>query len=150
MEKKNFRDLLKNQNTLNPFASESAAGLTELLVSLMGEAGGDGAMWKGRAISLISGIMFALVYQRDSLGLILEVDVIRDHLALDNIQKLAKRKDIPQEFLKSIRNYLHSLPDYQENAPGGKQSEIVADQHGYLQMQFTRILSPFPTHTITI
>ncbi len=127
-------------NTLNPFVSGSAAGLTELLVSLMDESGGDGAMWKGRAISLISGIMFALVYQRDFLGLLLDVDVIRDHLVLDNIQKLAKRKDIPQEFLKSIRNYLRSLPGYQENAPGGKQSETVADQHGYLQMQFTRIL----------
>ena len=44
----------KASNTMNPFIVGSAAGLTELLVGLMDEAGGDNAMWKGRAISLIS------------------------------------------------------------------------------------------------
>lgn len=128
----------KLSNTLNPFSTGSAGGLTELLVGLMDEAGGDNAMWKGRAISLISGIMFALVYMRENEGFLLDVDQIRDYLILDNIQKLAKRRDLPPSILASIRAYLRSLPGYQESAP--KQSETVMDQHGYLQMQFTRIL----------
>ena len=128
----------KLSNTLNPFSTGSAGGLTELLVGLMDESGGDNAMWKGRAISLISGVMFALVYMRENEGLLLDVDQIRDYLILDNIQKLAKRRDMPTNILQSIRAYLRSLPGYQETAP--KQSETVMDQHGYLQMQFTRIL----------
>lgn len=128
----------KPSNTLNPFTTGSAAGLTELLVGLMDEAGGDGAMWKGRAISLISAIMLALVWMRDHAGLLLDVDQIREHLVLDNIQTLSKRRDLPNNAKKAISAYLKSLPGYVEGAP--KQSETVTDQHGYLQMQFTRIL----------
>ena len=129
---------VKPSNTLNPFISGSAAGLTEVLVGLMDEAGGDNAMWKGRAISLISAIMLALVHLRETSGLLLDVDVIRDYLLLDNIQKLSKRHDLPIHVLQAVKAYLRSLPGYQEAAP--KQSETVLDQHGFLQMQFTRIL----------
>lgn len=128
----------KASNTMNPFIVGSAAGLTELLVGLMDEAGGDNAMWKGRAISLISSIMLALVHLRDHDGLLMGVEVIRDHLLLEKIQQLSKRRDLPSHVLQSLKAYLRSLPGYQENAP--KQSETVMDQHGYLQMQFTRIL----------
>lgn len=128
----------KLSNTLNPFISGSAAGLTELLVGLMDDAGGDNAMWKGRAISLISGIMLALVWLRDNKGLLLDVDQIRKYLLLDEIQVLSKRKDLPPHVIEAIEAYLVSLPGY--NAKSPKQSETVNDQHGYLQMQFTKIL----------
>lgn len=128
----------KGSNTMNPFIVGSAAGLTELLVGLMDEAGGDNAMWKGRAISLISALMLALVHLRDHDGLLMGVEVIRDHLVLENIQKLSKQRDLPPHIISSLKAYLRSLPGYQENAP--KQSETANDQHGYLQMQFTRIL----------
>lgn len=128
----------KASNSMNPFIVGSAAGLTELLVGLMDEAGGDNAMWKGRAISLISSIMLALVYLRDHDGLLLGVETIRDHLLLEKIQQLSKRRDLPAHVIQSLKSYLRSLPGYQDSAP--KQSETVMDQHGYLQMQFTRIL----------
>lgn len=128
----------KLSNTLNPFASGSSGGLTELLVSLMDDGGSDG-MWKGRAISLISAIMMALCYMRDNDGLLLDVDVIREYLILDNIIKLYKtRKDLPSNIRQSVRGYLVSLPGFQEGAP--KQNETALEQHGYLQMQFTKLL----------
>jgi len=130
----------KLSNTLNPFISGSAGGLTELLVGLMDEAGGDNAMWKGRAISLVSGIMMALVWMRDNDGLLLDVDQIRKYLILDEIQDLVKRRDLPLNISEAIKSYLVSLPGYNPNSPTGKQSETVNDQHGYLQMQFTKIL----------
>ena len=130
----------KLSNTLNPFISGSAGGLTELLVGLMDEAGGDNAMWKGRAISLVSGIMMALVWLRDNEGLLLDVDQIRKYLILEEIQNLAKRRDLPPNISEAIKSYLVSLPGYNPNAPNGKQSETANDQHGYLQMQFTKIL----------
>jgi intracellular multiplication protein IcmO len=131
----------KLSNTLNPFASGSSGGLTELLVSLMddGGQGGGGDMWKGRAVSLISAIMMALVYMRDKKEILLDVDLIREYLILDNIIKLYKtRKDFPNHIRASLRAYLVSLPGFHEAAP--KQSETVMEQHGYLQMQFTKIL----------
>ena len=129
----------KLSNTLNPFASGSAGGLTELVVSLMDDSGGGGDMWKGRAISLISAIMMALVYMRDQKDILLDVEVIREHLILDNIIKLYKtRRDFPNHIRAALRAYLVSLPGFQESAP--KQNDTVMEQHGYLQMQFTKLL----------
>lgn len=128
----------KLSNTLNPFISGSSGGLTELLVSLMDDSGGDNAMWKGRAISLISAIMMALVWMREQKEILLDVEIIREYMNLENIIKLSKRGDLPAHVKQSIRAYLKSLPGYQEGT--NKQSETVMDQHGYLQMQFTKIL----------
>lgn len=129
----------KLSNTLNPFASGGSGGLTELLVSLMDDGGGGGDMWKGRAISLISAIMMALVYMRDQGELLLDVDSIREYLILDNIIKMYKtRRDFPQHIRAALRAYLVSLPGFQESAP--KQNDTVLEQHGYLQMQFTKLL----------
>lgn len=129
----------KLSNTLNPFSSGGSGGLTELLVSLMDDGGGGGDMWKGRAISLISAIMMALTYMRDEGKLLLDVDAIREYLILDNIIKLYKtRRDFPNHIRNALRAYLVSLPGFQESAP--KQNDTVMEQHGYLQMQFTKML----------
>jgi intracellular multiplication protein IcmO len=131
----------KLSNTMNPFSSGSSGGLTELLVSLMDESGGDNAMWKGRAISLISALMMALVHMREQKQILLDVEEIRKTLVLEEIIKLGRQRDLPPHVATSIKSYLRSLPGYQEsNDPNAKQSETVLDQHGYLQMQFTRIL----------
>lgn len=129
----------KLSNTLNPFSSGGSGGLTELLVSLMDDGGGGGDMWKGRAISLISAIMMALTYMRDQKEVLLDVDAIREYLILDNIIKLYKtRRDFPNHIRAAMRGYLVSLPGFQESAP--KQNDTVLEQHGYLQMQFTKLL----------
>lgn len=130
----------KPSNTLNPFSSGSSGGLTELVVSLMGgdEGGGGGDMWKGRAVSLISAIMQALVYLRDQGLILLDVETIREHLILDNIIKMYRETDFPPHVKAAVRGYLTSLPGYQEGAT--KQMDSVSEQHGFCQMQFTRIL----------
>ena len=129
----------KLSNTLNPFSSGSSGGLTELMVSLMDDGGGGGDMWKGRAISLISAIMMALVYMRDQKEILLDVEAIREYLIIDNIIKLYKtRRDFPNHIRNALRAYLVSLPGFQESAP--KQNDTVLEQHGYLQMQFTKLL----------
>jgi intracellular multiplication protein IcmO len=51
-------------NTINPFSHGSASYLSNLLVSLMPEGGGDNAMWKDRAVSLINALMPVLTWQR--------------------------------------------------------------------------------------
>lgn len=130
-------------NTLNPFSTGSSDTLTQMVVGLMDDAGGDGAMWKGRATAMFTGVMRALCWLRDNGDIDLNVSEIRDHLELKRIIKLGDKgeyPDMPQPIRKSIASYLGSLPGYQESK-GEKQGGTTLDQHGYLQMQFTKILS---------
>ena len=69
-------------NTMNPFARGTADQLTNMLISLMGDSGSSGDMWKGRAAQLISSAMSVLVELRDSGDLLLDVQAIRDFLPL--------------------------------------------------------------------
>lgn len=132
----------KLSNNLNPFAMGTAGALTQLLVSLMPSAGGgDGGMWQGRAVSFMGSLMMALTHMRDN-GLIrLGVSQIRDHLTLEKVQGLAADTGLPSHVIEALRGYLLSLPGYEENPKEGKQGEITTEQHGYLQMQFTRVMS---------
>lgn len=79
-------------NTLNPFAKGSPDQLTNLIISLMGDAGGGNDMWKKRAMSLVSGLMRALCDLRDSGSLLLDVQAIRDFLPLG--QGVVKRPGV--------------------------------------------------------
>ncbi len=129
-------------NTLNPYASGAADNLVQMTVSLMDDAGGDGAMWKGRAAAMLTGVLRALVYLRDNGLLDLNVGVIRDHMQLRAIIDLAseqKTPDMPAKIRKSLKSYLSSLPGYKEEKKYD-QAQTTLDQHRYLEMQFTKIL----------
>jgi len=140
-------------NTMNPFSSGSASYLTNMLVSLMPEAEGDNAMWKERAVSLISSLMPALTWKRDNQDIPLSVSTIRDYLNLNNIIKLSRDDVLPKNLREGIKGYLDTLPGYVDGAfdDNGKEKPMgpdqpavdtttVRQQHGYLTMQFTRSL----------
>lgn len=132
----------KLSNNLNPFTMGSAGSLTQLLVSLMPSGGGgDGGMWQGRAVSFMGGLMMALTHLRDTGQMRLGVTQIREHLTLEKVQELARRADMPGRVVDALQGYLKSLPGYQEDPKDGQQGEITTEQHGYLQMQFTRVMS---------
>ena len=70
-------------NTINPFAKGTPDQLINLLTSLMGDAGtSSGGMWRSRAVALVTALMMALCELRDRGELTLDVQTIRDHLAL--------------------------------------------------------------------
>lgn len=142
-------------NTLNPFASGSSSMLTQLVTSLMdsgGSGGGDGDMWKGRAIAFVDSLMRPLVWLRDNGHLLLEAGLIRRYFPLDAIEELLfDRKVIDQnnnvhilenglpfDIRDSLENYLATLPGYQKSEKG-KQSGKAYEQHGYITMQLTKI-----------
>lgn len=131
---------IKMSNTMNPFSTGSADFLTQMVVSLMSESGGDNAMWKDRAISLVSGLMGALCYMRDHEGLLLNTGVIREYLNFPKLYTLyARRDEFPESIGKALSGYVKSLPGFQEKARGN-QGEDTLKQHGFLEMQFTRIM----------
>ncbi|MCX7122844.1 MAG: type IV secretion system DNA-binding domain-containing protein [Gammaproteobacteria bacterium] len=143
-------------NTMNPFAAGSSSMLTELVVSLMdsggGPSGGDGDMWKGRAISFVSALMRPLVWMRDRGYLLLEAGLIRRYFTLDAVEELLYDRKVidqnnnitimpetlPFEVRDPLENYLATLPGYQKSEKG-KQSGKVFEQHGYITMQLTKI-----------
>jgi hypothetical protein len=129
-------------NTFNPLATMAADAITHMLVSTMDDVGGDGAMWRGRATAMFTGIVRALVWMRDHKNLYLDVSVVRDNIGLKEVIHLADpilHPDMPVPVRKTLTSYLSSLPGYHADK-GYKQSQTTCDQHGYLQMQFSRSL----------
>ncbi len=146
-------DLRAPSNTMNPFSSGSASYLTQMLVSLMPEAEGDNAMWKERAVSLMSSIMPALTWKRDNQDFPMSINSIRNYLGLDYIVKLSRDEALPEKIREGLVGYLDTLPGFMHAAfdDEGKEKPMgpdqppmdtttVRQQHGYLTMQFTRAL----------
>ena len=140
-------------NTMNPFSNGSASYLMNMIVSLMPDAGGDNAMWKERAVALMSALMPALTWKREKQGLLLDVGVVREHLELGPIIRLSRDRDLPERIVRGIQGYLATLPGYVDEAFDDDGSEkppspdqpmydlqVARQQHGYLSMQFTRSL----------
>lgn len=134
----------KRSNTLNPFIFGSSSSLTEMLVGLMADGGGGDPMWKGRAMSLLSSQMKALVYLRDHKEKTLDISLIREYMTLEKIYELAEQTEYDGNggFIKEgLQGYLLSIPGYVKEKKPSEQSSTTRDQHGYLQMQFTQLLS---------
>lgn len=140
-------------NTMNPFSNGSASYLTNMVVSLMPDAGGDNAMWKERAVALLGALMPALTWKRDNGGLLMDVGVLREYIELPEIIRLSRDPDLPERILHSLSGYLNTLPGYIDEAfdDDGKEKppapdqpmydlQVARQQHGYLSMQFTRSL----------
>jgi intracellular multiplication protein IcmO len=140
-------------NTMNPFSSGSASYLTQMLISLMPEAEGDNAMWKERAVSLLSSLMPALTWKRDHQDFPMSVNSIRNYLNLNYIIKLSRDEMLPEKIREGLHGYLDTLPGFvgeafddegKEKPMGPDQPAVdtttVRQQHGYLTMQFTRAL----------
>lgn len=120
------------------FQKASASKIGEAIVSMMGTDGGDNSLWKGRAVAMLSAVLQALVWLRDHEGKELTRAVVRDHLPLANLGTLMNTPGLPAVYRQALHAYLAALPGYSFTAE--RQSQTAEEQHGFLQMQFTRIL----------
>lgn len=123
---------------MNPFMQGSSSNLTQLIVSLLDDIGSEGGLWKGRAMMMIDGVMKALCWLRDNEALHLDTSVIRNNLGLKRMISISEDDRIPLKFRKQIKSYMLSLPGFRIEKQC-QQSQSTLDQHGYLEMQFTRI-----------
>lgn len=146
-------DIAAPSNTMNPFSSGSASYLTNMLVSLMPESGGDNAMWAERAVSLVGAMLPVLTWKRDNQEMPLSVVTIRNYLSMNKVISLARDEMVPKELRSGITGYLDTLPGFVHDAyddqgnvkppgPDTPQYDTTTanQQHGYLAMQFTRSL----------
>lgn len=142
-------------NTMNPFCQGSSSMLTQLVVNLMGSSkgGGDGDMWKGRAITFVEALMRILVYMRDQGVILLDANSIRNYFDLGKLEAIVIDKVFPREEQEGVsiesvpklvtdplRNYVYNLPGYAKDKKG-KQVSQVLEQHGFITMQLTRAFS---------
>lgn len=140
---------VRYSNTSNPFADASADAASNMLVSLMSDGSGDG-MWKDRASALMEAVMQMLCYRRDYHKQLISVNTIRESLILNNLYQSwadAKKCTDPNapeylliDIVTALRGYLTSLPGFDENKPFEDQPDTINEQHGYLYMQFTKLL----------
>jgi intracellular multiplication protein IcmO len=140
-------------NTLNPFSAGSASYLTNMLVSLMPDSEGDNAMWKDRAVALVSAIMPCLVWKREKQNLPLNIATVRTYLVFKSVIKLSRDQFVPDSLRRGLIGYLNELPGYVDTAFDDEGNEkpqadgsmpdtsTPRQQHGYLSMQFTRAMS---------
>ncbi len=132
--------LYELSNTINVFTLGDAGQLAEMMSALMAESGGDNAMWKGRAESMMRALLTALVDLRDCGEITLGPGSLADYLPLDKLASLKEHPRVKDLGRQEIKRYLDALPGY--NA--GQQGKAEADkQHGFLTMQFTEILGLF-------
>lgn len=142
-------------NTMNPFCQGSSSMLTQLVVNLMGSSkeGGDGDMWKGRAITFVEALMRILVYMRDQGAILLDADTIRNYFELGRLEAIVVDKVFPRDEQESVniesapkvvtdplRNYVLNLPGYTKEKKGRQVSQVL-EQHGFITMQLTRAFS---------
>lgn len=142
-------------NTMNPFANGSSSMLSQLVVSLMdsGGGGGDGDMWKGRAISFVEALMKVLVAMRDEGHILLDANTIRSYFILEKLEQIVVDRRFPlneresvsldgvaQVILDPMDNYIYNLPGYNK-AKKGNQAGEVREQHGFITMQLGRVFS---------
>lgn len=143
-------------NTMNPFANGSSSMLSQLVISLMdsgSSGGGDGDMWKGRAMAFVEALMKILTAMRDEGHILLDANTIRNYFILEKLEQIVvdrrfplnEKESVPLERLPSvvlepIDNYIANLPGYNRSKKGNQAGE-VREQHGFITMQLTRVFS---------
>jgi intracellular multiplication protein IcmO len=136
------RDFSRLTNTSNPMAYGTAEALRSMIVGLMRESGGDGDMWKGRASTMLKGLLKALVFMRNKGRLNMDIEKIRDHMPLDIMIQLTNDATLPESAKGQIRKYLLELPGYNEDeAMIGQINGEAYKQHNFLTMQLSEVMS---------
>jgi energy-coupling factor transporter ATP-binding protein EcfA2 len=136
-------------HTINPLASMTVDEICQFVSAFVESTGsGDGDMWRGRAIALVSAIIPVLVWFRDERNEQFSFATLRQAITLQGVLSVLDRaisSELPGNLIEGVRGYLESLPGYsREN--GSKQSSTTKDQHGYLSMQFTRMFGLIADH----
>lgn len=133
-------------NTLNPFDSLGADDIVQIITSLMIGDNNDqkshDQMWTDRAIAMVTAVVYATVWLKEKNKTKLRILDLRENCNLKAIIKLSdpeKYPNMPDHIRDPLINYLNGLPGYIKSKT--QQNSTTLDQHGYLQMQTTRLFS---------
>lgn len=128
-------------STVNPFLTGSVGSLSELVKSLLQD---DGDIWSKRSQSFIDALTRVLVYLRDKGELEFNISHYSQYLQLEELGRLAGRKDIPQKVKRELYNFVKTLPGLDADGFAKllngepldpRKSQQPLDQLGYITMQ---------------
>lgn len=129
-------------NTTNPFAFGSAEALTNLLVSLIPAASGDGAVFSQNAQTLVSALMYAMVEKRDKGETALSIDTVRKYMVLDKYIELAMDNSLTAETRSALKSFLFSVGWQEEHgADLSEQPDSLPEQYQYARAYFSLSLA---------
>ena len=125
-------------NTMNPYTTAPPSDIIQQIGGLMPQGGGDG-MWKDRAMTMVSAVVYALAWARDNGIMDLDISTMRNFIQFRNLITLVdenKFPGMPNYIRENLHIYLSSLAGY-NGKPEPNQSDDCLKQHGFLEMQFT-------------
>ncbi len=135
------RDRARSSNTSNPFAFGTADSLVQLLSSLINTPTGDNAVFGQKAIALLTAALYPLVDLRDCGATNLGVNVIRAHMNIPALMRLASDPRVSAKSKSILVAFLGDLPGFDIAKESGKQKDEVYRQFGFAVSYFTRALS---------
>lgn len=115
----------------------SAGKFGQMLMEMLPDQGDT--MWRGRAISLISSAAIVLDAKVSQSGNSWSSKDFEEQLWLRTLMSDVKNAELPLHAKRVLEGYLKSLPGYVEGR-SLMESEVLREQHGYLQMQIHRAL----------
>lgn len=134
-------------STVNPFLTGSVGSLSELVKSLLQD---DGDIWSKRSQSFIDALTRVLVYLRDKGELEFNISHYSQFLQLEELGRLAGRKDIPQKVKRELYNFVKTLPGLDADGFAKllngepldpRKSQQPLDQLGYITMQIIPVVN---------
>jgi hypothetical protein len=103
----------------------------------------EASSWVANAQALLERLTPVLVHLRQQGAITLSAQTMQGWLALDRIQKLCQRSDVPENLLAPLRQYVKNLPDFttwQRLAEDEKPFAPAQEHHSFLAMQLNHAL----------
>lgn len=128
-------------NRWNPFKTMNQESIVKLLLSDISPIDLE-SFWVKASILLIEVVLGILVEIRDVHHVGFNANDIRRCLSLETLMAYLKSDKIVVSKVL-LNEYLSRLPGYKDSKQFSDQPDIACEQHGYLQMQFTKMLGNF-------
>jgi hypothetical protein len=87
----------------------------------------------GKSVLLINIVVDCLVDLRDKKHLDVSLSTYNDNLSLERIFYLSEHHKIPIEYIFMVKNYLRSLPGFDDKKNYFEQNNMVKDQHARIE-----------------
>ncbi|AJD54421.1 icmO (plasmid) [Thalassospira xiamenensis M-5 = DSM 17429] len=155
-----------NSHTVNPFATTTTSMINNMLESLMPPGGGSNDMWQQRAQAFSSAVNRLMVDLRNQKHLLFNAFTLAEMMPLKSMvsafygrriemgvagspnHALIQNYRLSSKTREELQRYLNSLAGFSwsKAAAGEEQEGKALEQHGFLFMQFTKILSSLATN----
>lgn len=127
----------RRTNSTNQLSFLPRDACVQLIASLMPKSEGSNAIFSQNAMTLLTGLMYALVHMRDEKEIELSMGTLRTYLSKDKAVELAQRTDLPDDAIMGLRTFLDQM-GYNPAVPMEKQARNFAEQYSYAANYFNQ------------